>query len=138
MRTVEQYLRYNLTISQITELKRIWVINWVWWEWGYDFYKLCNKIWELKYFDEKKINALYNDLELLANEHDIDYTIWNTIYGFLRANYLFCLWVVGLTHWSTRTGRFLLFIWLFSWLIIFWIRFYNWNRKKDYILYLIK
>jgi len=138
MRTIDNIREYNLTNNQIIEFKRIWVINWCWWKWWFDFSVICNKIAKLKYFDEKKINKLYDDILILCYEHDIQFFIWNSFISFLRANYKFSIWLVALTHWTVVVERIMIFLTIFTLLSTIWIQYFNFWKKRDYVLYQIK
>jgi len=138
MRTIDKIKEYNLTNNQIIEFKRIWVINWCWWKWWFDFSVICNKIAKLKYFDEKKINKLYDDILILCYEHDIQFFVWNSFISFLKANYKFSIWLVALTHWTVVVERIMLFLTIFTLLSTIWIQYFNFWKKRDYVLYQIK
>lgn len=133
MKTIKKLIPYELTKKQINELTNIWIINWIWWKWWISFNKLFRKIKKIKWFKIKKYENLYNDINTLSIYHDIDFYTWNTIKSFIRANYNFSVRVIQLLHWSSIFGRLFIFLILFLWLNIFWIRFYNWKRKKDFI-----
>ena len=138
MRTIDNIREYNLTNNQIIEFKRIWVINWCWWKWWFDFSVICNKIAKLKYFDEKKINKLYDDILILCYEHDIQFFVWNSFISFLKANYKFSIWLVALTHWTVVVERIMIFFTIFTLLSTIWIQYFNFWKKRDYVLYQIK
>ena len=138
MRTVEKYLDFNLSedlIKLFTEQK---IINWIGWEWGYDFDKLIDRIAKIPFFDKTKIDSLHKDINLLANEHDISFYIWNSIFAFLKCNYKFSLWIIGILHWTSIWARIIIFISVFLGLSTFGIKFFNWKEKKDSILILLK
>lgn len=133
MRTIDKIVPYKLSDEQIDELFELWIINGIWWEKWYNFNKLLSNILSLDYFKETKFKSLYDDILYLSYIHDINFYQWNTVKSFLRANYDFSLWVIQLLNWTSRMWRLSIFMWLFFWLNIFWIKYYNWKEKREVI-----
>lgn len=103
--------------------------NWCWGAWGFKFNTLLPYIWKLPFVDIKKLKILYKDIEKdCCNPHDDDFEQWWWLFAFLRANYRFSIRLIAKLHWTTITGRLLVFLLAFLGLSIFWVRYFNWSR----------
>ena len=103
--------------------------NWCWWEWGFKFSLLKDRLKKVDFFNPDKLESLYNSIETKAcNPHDDDFGKGGWIIEFLKANYKFTIRVLQILHWTSIKSRLIIFIITFMWLNIFWIRHFNWTR----------
>lgn len=108
--------------------------NWCWWEWGFKFSRVRNLVKKLPFVNPKKLDKTYNDIEEKhCWPHDKRFEVWGGLYDFIKANYIFALWVAWMMYWTTVRGRVTIFSVLFSWTTLLWWRYFNWTciyKKK--------
>lgn len=104
-------------------------MNWCWWEWGFKFSLLKDRLKKLKYFNPQKLDSLYNSIETRAcSKHDDKFEKWGWIIEFLKANWEFIIEVLRILHWTSIPSRIIIFIVLFFWLNTLWIKYFNWKK----------
>lgn len=104
-------------------------MNWCWWEWGFKFSLLKDRLKKLKFFNPLLLDRLYASIETRAcNPHDKKFEEWWWIIEFYEANLEFINEVLLILHWSNSTWRLLIFIVLFFWLNTIWIKYFNWTK----------
>lgn len=103
-------------------------MNWCWWEWGFKFILLKERLKKVKYFNPDKLDSLYNSIEVRAcNPHDELFSKWGGIIEFLTANYNFIVEILKILHWTNFISRLFIAIILFIWLNTIWIKYFNWK-----------
>ena len=101
-------------------------MSYCWWQWWYDFIDLKNRIEKLPWVNNDKLDKLYSDIEMtVCHPHDDRFTQWWWIIDYIRANYIFCIDLLGLLHWTSSMARFWLFLIVFTGLNLFWFKYFN-------------
>lgn len=104
-------------------------MNWCWWEWGFKFSLLKERVKKLDFFNPDLLDELYNSIENRAcNKHDNKFSKGWWIIEFLKANREFIIEVLKILHWTSILSRIIIFIVLFFWLNTIWIKYFNWKR----------
>ena len=100
-----------------------------WWEWGFKFSLLKDRLKKVKYFNPEKIDSLYHSIETRAcHPHDISFLDWWWIKEFYLSNYKFCLEVMDILHWTTTFSRIVIFTVLYIGLNTVGIKYFNWTN----------
>lgn len=100
-----------------------------WWEWWFKFSLLKDRLKKVKYFNPQKLDSLYNSIETRAClPHDILFLEWWWIKEFYLANYGFIIEILRILHWTSIPSRIIIFIVLFFWLNILWVKYFNWTK----------
>jgi len=103
--------------------------NWCGGEWAFKFSTIRDKVKKLPFVDPDLLDSCYMTIEIRAcNPHDDKFELWGGIYDFIKANYEFAIDVVRILHWTTITGRAIVFLSLFTWTTLFWRKFFNWTH----------
>lgn len=123
-------MKYQLNEKQIELLRNKGLINWIGWTNWFQFIKLKDRLSKLPFVNKDKLESLYNKIDELSIQHDIEYELKGYIIAFSRANYNFSLWTIKLLWWTSPTARFTIFILLMSWLSFFWLRYFKFWKKK--------
>lgn len=99
-----------------------------WWEWGFKFSLLKDRLKKVDLFNPDKIESLYNSIEIKAcNPHDDDFAKGWWLKEFLKANYKFTITVLQILDWTSVKSRFIIWIILLLWLNTIWIKYFNWK-----------
>ncbi|ATU04920.1 hypothetical protein BKN14_00480 [Candidatus Gracilibacteria bacterium HOT-871] len=111
-RTIEKILKYNFSEKQIEEMKKSGIINGCGGKGGVNFSDIIEaNLNSFKNFEKAKLSALWNDIELLCHEHDLDYFFKK---GFTYSNFVFALGVFRLIkNWTKLWERITLFLVIF-------------------------
>ena len=103
--------------------------NWCWWEWGFKFSLLKDRLKKVELFNPKKLDSLYLSIETRAcNFHDDAFEKGWWIKEFYKANMDFINEIMKILHWTTIFSRLIIFIVLFFWLNTIWIKYFNWTK----------
>lgn len=103
--------------------------NWCWWAGGFKFEILKDRIKKLPLIDPNKVDSLYSTIEeKCCNPHDDEFDKWWWIIEFVWANYMFCLNLICILHWTTIRWRIFIFFPTFILMNIFWIKYFNWIK----------
>ena len=106
MRTIDTLRRYNLSKYDENLLTKLWWYNWCGWKWSINFSKLVrNNIEIIDNFDSGLGMQLWEDIEVLCFEHDLDFGRGGTLFDFYRANIIFGYKLYKLLHKLNRGGR---------------------------------
>ena len=126
VKTINRIIKENwFTRTDISVYRKMWVCNWAWWKGWIKW----TKLWSLlHWFQTKKGKQLLIDIDLISDMHDIRFYLWWWLFDFIKANYKFCLNMMQLLWWTNTPSRLLLFIILFLWVTIFWIKYFTWNK----------
>ena len=74
MRLIDKLQRYNLDGSEVYALKNCHIINWCGGKGWFDFDRLLKMIIQwLPWLSRKKKDQLFKDIQILCNEHDVDF-----------------------------------------------------------------
>jgi len=104
------------------------IMAWCWWEWGFKFSTIRDRVSKLPFVDSSKLEKLYYDIETkCCNPHDDRFENWGWLIAFLRANYIFALDTISLLHWTTVMWRLAIFLLLFIWTSTLGIKYFNWK-----------
>jgi len=138
MKTIDIILQENwYTKEDLLNFEKVWVCNWCWWEWWFNFSKFLEKLinlrennkilkfFILRKYDKDKLKQLLFDLSLICCIHDKSYNDWKTICDFLNANFKLGKNINKLFHWTNSFTRFLIFISVFWWTTIFWYKYFK-------------
>ena len=102
--------------------------NWCWWEGGFKFSTIRNKVKKLPFVNADKLDNCYRSIELKAcNPHDDKFEVGGGLYDFIKANYQFAVDVIGILHWTTVFWRLSTFVLLFWGTSTLWISYFNWT-----------
>lgn len=100
-RKINKLLRYKLNRRQRRYLEKKWYINWCWGKGWFNFSNFLNEsISRLKWYLKEYLWDLWKDIEKLCLEHDIDFTLWWTIWDFRKANFIFAFKIFKLLNWK--------------------------------------
>jgi hypothetical protein len=101
IRKIDKLLRYKLNRRQRRYLFKKWLVNWCGGKWWFNFSTFINEsIVKLKWYLSEFYTSLWNDIQLLCFEHDIDFTLWWSIWDFRKANFLFAYKIFKLLAWK--------------------------------------
>ena len=122
MRTIDLILKkHNLTHSELHQLEKEGVVNWIGWEWkNFDDY-VKTTIHTLYWYDKAKADELFNDIRTLANLHDYHFYIKNWFY---KSNIILAYNLYKLLHWSTIWARLSVAIGVFLITTFAWKKYY--------------
>ena len=116
---------------KLEEAKKLWIVNWIGWEGGFNFSLFFkNNIEQFKEYIPEKWEKLFNDIEELSRSHDIAFFNGNTLIDKIKADYTFSLWVINLLQWTRIRNRLFVFLRIMSILTIYWNTYFNWWEKK--------
>lgn len=122
IRKIEKIKRYS--DSEVEEGYRKWIINWCWGKWWVNFSKIIkNNLKDLKNYDKEKYSELFDDIERLCAEHDLDYykQKW-----FRKSNFIFAFNVVRLIgSWTSLLERITIFLVIYFLLNKYWKKYYK-------------
>jgi hypothetical protein len=100
-----------------------------WWEWGFKFSLLKDRLKKVDLFNPDKIESLYNSIETKAcNPHDDDFEKGWGIIDFVKSNYKFTIRVLEILDWTSVKSRFIIGCILMIWLNTLWIKYFNWKK----------
>ena len=103
--------------------------NWCWWEWGFKFSLLKDRLKKVDLFNVDKLESLYNSIETRAcNPHDLDFEKGWWIIDFVKANLKFIKEIMVILHWTSIKSRLIIWAILFIWLNTLWIKYFNWKK----------
>ena len=127
MRTIEQIIKENwFTLEELRECEKKWICNGMGWKWWIQWTNLMRA---LPYFQWDKEKKLLNDLDLVADIHDISYYKWWNVFDFLKSNYILWLNIMRLLYWTNTFDRLLVFIIVFGGTTLFGSKYFNWISK---------
>ena len=132
MRKIEKLKTYKLSdYDESLLLKNGWV-NGCWGKKGFDFSKTIRGNIELiQNFDSRFKMQLWEDIEVICFDHDIDFSKWGTKYDFYRANFVFGYKLYKLLHKLRRSGRISLFIISITLLNRHWKEYFKFWEKRS-------
>jgi len=106
MRTIDKLKEYDLSDRDEILLAQNWWYNWCWWKDWYDFSKTIR--WNIKLISNFNPNLsmqLWEDIEKICLDHDIDFSRWGGLFHFYRANFVFGYKLFKLLHKLKLGGR---------------------------------
>jgi len=117
-------------------LEKLWIINWCWAKWWFNFSNIIDH--NIKLFEEFKqefFNSLHLSIKLKACwPHDVRFYNWWFIFAYIWANLKFAYDVYKILDWTCLWNRMAVFLLSFFWLMIWWIKAFNWcfywNKKN--------
>lgn len=124
MSKIKKILEYNLKEYEVSCLRECEIINWCWWKWGVDFWKIVQRLMEeLKWFDIDHFSKLWEDFTMICNEHDLDFRLQR---WFFKSNFKMWLKVYKLVKWwAWKWEAFFLASTIFSLLQKYWKQYYE-------------
>ena len=135
MRTVQKLLKYFFNRKERRYLVKAGYSNWCWGKWGFDFSgTIKNIIKNLKWYDQVFYKKLFDDIELLCWEHDVDFTLWWTKWDFFKANFRLAWNIFRLLRWANilwKYSRVWLFIVVFRKLNKYGKKYFSFKKKKE-------
>ena len=137
MKTINKLLKYKLSKKQKNILLDKKICNWCWWKWWINidnlFHKFELRVEKLPFINLDKLNLLYKDISQLCSfNHDIDFALGWNLWNYIYANFDFVYKIIKLLHWTSKYARIIIFITLFTWLNLFWRKYFSWGRKKQF------
>ena len=124
MSTIEKIARYS--DEKIELYKKEWIINGCGGKGSFKFDKIISFVIDFlqkrEGYDAEKGKKLKRDINRVCAEHDIDYFlhIW-----FFKSNFIFAKNIFLLCkNWTSFVEKSFLFIIIFFWLNIFWLKYY--------------
>lgn len=121
VRTIDQILPFSLSVDQMLLLEQAGICNGCGWE-GKNIDKQLRAMIEiLPWFDESKVDALFNDIRKICFAHDADFFFKR---GFYLSNFVMCLRIYKLLKWWWFK-RVIISISLFLSLNKYWKTFYD-------------
>ena len=125
-RTIEEILPFSLSVDQMLYLEQAGICNGCGGE-GENIDKQLRAMIELlPWFDESKVDALFNDMRKICFAHDADFFFKR---GFYLSNFIMAKRVFHLLHWA-GWKRIFVATCLFYALSRYWKPFYS-NKKLD-------
>lgn len=122
IRTIEKIKRYS--DSEVETGYRQWIINGCWGKWWINFSKIIkNNLEDLKNYKKEKYFELFDDIERLCAEHDLDYHYkkW-----FRKSNFIFALNLFRLIKsWTSFLERLMIFFVIYFLLNKYWKKYYK-------------
>lgn len=139
MRTLEKLLTYNFSDEDKIKLEILWIVNWCWAKWRFNFSNFVDKVENYIWFKSEKFDSFKKDVkEFCSFQHDVRFWEWWNIIDFFIANLEFINWMLNFLHWTSVKRRILVFIILFFWLTFLWFSAFNFWEKRSIREYLNK
>lgn len=135
MSKIEKLKRYRPFFTK--NAKKLWIVNGCWWDGWVDFDDVIDDLFiyliDFEGFDATFFKKLNKDINVLCNEHDLDYFFQKWFY---KSNFIFALSVCKLINsWTSFFEKICVFFTLFFGLNKFWKKYYKKakNTKKDFM-----
>ena len=121
MRTIEKIKRYS--DFEIELGYRRWIINGCWGKWWINFSKIIkNNLEDFKNYKKEKYSELFEDIERLCAEHDLDY---HKQKWFRKSNFIFAFNLFRLIRsWTSFLERLMIFFVIYFLLNKYWKKYY--------------
>lgn len=121
VRTIDQILPFSLFHNQMLLLEQAGICNGCGWEWKNIDKQLRAMIEILPWFDESKVDTLFNDIRKICFAHDADFFFKR---GFYLSNFVMAVRIYKLLYWA-GWKRLIVATSLFYALSRYWKTFYN-------------